>query len=186
MAHTAFLWGSRIRKTHRMTSRKITNPFAVYTYLSFIAVMSSIIFIDRPLALMFRAHKYEDFGGYRLWFSAFEQFGNSALYLVPAGIIVLMYWLQKRWHNMPTLVSSFIQRWYQAALLMFLSVGAGGLFVNLCTGPEWRVPPAAFRACRQRCRAAISGQAACRGQTSQLAPHRHDSCFWQDWPRTYQ
>ena len=96
-------------------------------------IILSILFIDKPLALLINNYKDTTLETWRILFKKIEFLGDSATYLVPSGVVVLFSLLyRKRVENAPvTTIQRRFQRVHSQALLLFISVAATGLLVNI-------------------------------------------------------
>lgn len=100
-------------------------------------IVLSILFVDKPLALLINNHKDTTLEMCRILFKKIEFLGDSATYLVPTGIVILASLLYKwRTKNNPvtlknTAVQRFLSHLYFPALLLFVPVAATGLLVNI-------------------------------------------------------
>ncbi len=96
-------------------------------------IILCILFFDKPLALLIDSYKDTTLATWRILFKKIEFLGDSATYLVPSGVVVLITLLYKwRCKNTPvTTMQSRFQRIRSQALLLFVSVAATGLLVNI-------------------------------------------------------
>ena len=100
-------------------------------------IVLSIVFVDKPLALLINNHKDTTLEIWRILFKKIEFIGDSATYLVPSGIVILVSLFYKwRAKNSPVIrsntpVQRFLSRLYFPAVLLFIPVAATGLLVNI-------------------------------------------------------
>ncbi len=100
-------------------------------------IVLSIVFVDKPLALLINNHKDTTLATWRILLKKIEFMGDSATYLVPTGIVILASLLCKwRTKNNPvtlenTAAQRFLSRLYSPALFLFVPVAATGLLVNI-------------------------------------------------------
>ncbi len=97
-------------------------------------IVLSILFIDKPLALLINTHKETTLETGRILFKKIEFLGDSATYLVPSGVVVLLLLLfhRKRLENAPVMpIKTCFQHVRLKAFLLFIAVATTGLLVHI-------------------------------------------------------